>query len=108
MVLRLRAALSTSAGNYPAANAAGPQLTSVKGVVEMFTRFFRLHPASTLHRYVGDDLETVGNPALDFLQEYRLADQVVLDARFRARIGYIRHGDQKADVLEIAIIERAH
>ena len=49
-------------------------------VVEVSTGLFGLHLAGALHEDAGDDLETVRDAVLDFLQEDGfLAQQVVLE-----------------------------
>lgn len=77
------------------------------GVVEMSTRFLRLNPPCAMHQNACNDLETVGDPVLNFLQQDGLvAGQVVFQSRLCARIGHVRHGHEKANMFDVTIIKR--
>lgn len=59
-----------------------------------------------MHQYARNDLEAVGDPVLDLLQEERfLANEVVLLARFGASGRDVRYRQEEPDVIVVPVVE---
>lgn len=65
-----------------------------------------LHPPRTLHEDAGDNLETVGDPVLEFLEQDRLlAKQVVLELLADPRLGDVGNCQKKTNLFSIAVLK---
>ena len=70
----------------------------------MAAGFDGLNPARTLHEYARDDLQTIGDPVLDFAKQSLLfPDEVLLLNGFCPRDGDVIDRHQESDVLAVLV-----
>ncbi len=75
-------------------------------VVQVPAQFVRGASPGALQEHAGDDLQAVGDPMLQFLEQDRLlAQQLVLVPFAPASFGDIRYGQNNANTVQVAIFE---
>ena len=73
----------------------------------MATRLLRLNPSRALHQNARNDLEAVCDSVLDFLQQDGfVTDEVIFQSSFGADVGYVGDSQKKANMFNIAVIQR--
>ena len=76
-------------------------------VAQVVAAFVRLHFTRALQQHTGDDLQAVGDPVLDFLQQQLfVAHKVVLDLFGQPLRCHVGNRKDHADALGFEIVER--
>ena len=75
----------------------------VVGIAQMAARLFGADLAGALHQHAGDDLQAVGDPVLQLLQQDRLlAQQIVLELVADPGVGDVGDRQDQPDIGRVA------